>query len=121
MPVSERLALAVWDIVKVPFPYTNRPILQRRPALLIAQQAQGGAPRLLWLLMITSASHRRWNGDVEIDDPVAAGLPAPSMIRCAKVATVEADSVAPIGRLPLVSRIAVRAHICGSLAALLHA
>ena len=26
----------VWDVVKVPFPYRDRPVRQRRPALVIA-------------------------------------------------------------------------------------
>ena len=26
----------VWDVVKLPFPYTDRPIRQRRPALVVA-------------------------------------------------------------------------------------
>jgi hypothetical protein len=34
--------------------------------------------------MITSAENRGWPGDVEIDDPGAAGLPAPSLIQTAK-------------------------------------
>jgi len=25
-----------WDIIKVPFPYTDRPVRQRRPALVVA-------------------------------------------------------------------------------------
>jgi hypothetical protein len=28
--------LEVWDIIKVPFPYPDRPVRQRRPALVVA-------------------------------------------------------------------------------------
>jgi mRNA interferase MazF len=84
----------VWDIVKVPFPYTNRPIQQHRPALVVARLHHPGMPELLWVLMITSATHRRWPGDVEI-----AGLPAPSIVRCTKIATIEAKDAATIGHL----------------------
>jgi mRNA interferase MazF len=49
--------------------------------------------------MITSAENRGWPGDVEfVANYSAAGLPAPSLIRTAKVATVEARHVEPIGR-----------------------
>jgi hypothetical protein len=41
-------------------------------------------------MMITSASHRRWVGDIEISDLDTAGLPAASIVRSAKVATIEA-------------------------------
>jgi mRNA interferase MazF len=46
-----------WDIVRVPFPYTDRPIRQRRPALVIASGELLAVHRLLWLAMITSAEH----------------------------------------------------------------
>jgi mRNA interferase MazF len=87
-------AYDIWDIVKVPFPYTNRPIQQYRPALVIARLHHPGMPELLWVLMITSATHRRWPGDVEI-----AGLSAPSIVRCTKIATIDAKDAATIGHL----------------------
>ena len=37
----------VWDLVKVPFPYTNRPVQQRRPALVVAVHSNArGLPHL---------------------------------------------------------------------------
>lgn len=29
-------AFKPWDLIKVPFPYTDRPVRQRRPALVIS-------------------------------------------------------------------------------------
>ena len=46
----------VWDLVKVPFPYTDRPVRQRRPALVIAAGELEAAHGLLWLVMVTSAA-----------------------------------------------------------------
>jgi mRNA interferase MazF len=97
----------VWDIVKVPFPYTNRPIRQHRPALVAARHAQSGSPELLWVLMITSAGHRRWSGDIAISDIDTAGLPAASIVRSAKIATIEALDAQRIGCLPVSDRAAV--------------
>jgi mRNA interferase MazF len=54
---------------------------------------------LLWVLMITSARNHRRAGDVEIRDLERAGLPAPSVVRCAKIATVESDKATAIGTL----------------------
>ena len=79
----------VWDLVKVPFPYTNRPVQQRRPALVVAIPQAPGAPELLWVLMVTSAANRGWPGDIAISDLEAAGLSAPSLVRSAKMATIE--------------------------------
>ena len=83
-------AFKVWDVVKVPFPYTNRPVQQHRPALIIAMPKAAGGPALLWVLMVTSAANRGWTGDVTISDLTQAGLPAPSIVRPAKIATIEA-------------------------------
>ena len=90
----------VWDLVKVPFPYTNRPVQQRRPALVVAVPGAPGAPELLWVLMVTSAANRGWPGDVAVSDLAAAGLPAPSVVRSAKIATIEAQDAERIGQLP---------------------
>jgi mRNA interferase MazF len=88
------------EIVKVPFPYTDREVRQRRPALVISREPLGDG-RLYWVLMITSADHRRWPGDVALGKRHGeAGLPAPSVIRTSKVATVEQDRMEPLGRLP---------------------
>jgi mRNA interferase MazF len=84
-----------WDVVKVPFPYTDRPVQQRRPPLVLATHQAGGA-KLLWVLMITSAANRAWPGDIPIEDLAAAGLPAPSILRTAKVATIEAAVADPV-------------------------
>ena len=108
-------AFEPWDIVKVPFPYTDRPVRQRRPGLVIASGPHG----LLWLLMITSAGHRRWPGDVPVSDLAMAGLPAPSIVRCAKIATIEARDAQPLGQLPATDRPLVTAAVVQRLQALL--
>ncbi len=48
----------VLDIVKVPFPYISHPSHQHRPALVIVVNNRMTVPRLLWVLMITSAENR---------------------------------------------------------------
>ena len=98
----------VWDLVKVPFPYTNRPVQQRRPALVVAVPDVPGAPSLLWVLMVTSAGNRSWPGDVVVSDLAEAGLPAASVVRPAKIATIEAGDAERIGCLPDVDRLRIR-------------
>lgn len=89
----------VWDVVKVPFPYTDRPVRQYRPALVVAADELEQAHGLLWVLMITSASNRGWPSDVEISDINLAGLPVASLIRTAKIATIEARDAETLGKL----------------------
>src|SRR5690242_5106215 len=100
-----------WDVVKVPFPYTDRPVRQRRPALVIALGELQAVHSLLWLAMITSAANRGWRGDVSVSDIEAAGLPIPSIVRPAKLATIEARDAERLGTLARADRPAVRRYL----------
>lgn len=106
-----------WDIVKVPFPYTDRPVRQRRPALVVAAGDLQTRHDLVWVLMITSAENRGWPADVAVSDLAVAGLPAPSVVRTAKVAVIDRRDAEPLGTLPNADRAAVAAHLSGHLAA----
>lgn len=87
------------DVVKVPFPYTDRSTRQSRPALVISGGGIEAAHGLLWVVMITSAENSGWPGDVPINNLATAGLPAPSVIRSAKIATIEASAAARLGKV----------------------
>ena len=88
------------DVIKVPFPYTDRPTRQSRPALVVSTGTIEDAHGLLWVVMITSAENRGWPGDVPVNNLAAAGLPVPSVIRTAKIATIYASAGARLGRIP---------------------
>jgi mRNA interferase MazF len=88
MPISDGDRYGCWDVVIVPFPYTDRLAEKRRPALVVSGrelQTHG----LLWIAMITSAKNERWSCDVPIANFASAGLPAPSVVRTAKIACIE--------------------------------
>jgi mRNA interferase MazF len=88
------------DVVRVPFPYTDRSTRQRRPALVVSRGGLGEDGRLLWVAMITSAENRAWPEDVPFGPAYAdAGLPAPSLIRPCKLATIESGHAEKIGRV----------------------
>ena len=108
-----------WDIVKVPFPYTDRPVRQRRPALVISAGDLQTRHGLLWLVMITSAENRGWAGDATISDLAAAGLPAPSIVRPAKIATIEARDAERLGVLPMSDRAPVASYLVDRFGAVL--
>lgn len=110
---------SAWDIVKVPFPYTDRPVRQRRPALVLAAGELASAHGLLWLAMVTSAANRGWSGDVAISDLRAAGLPVPSIVRPAKIATIEARDAERLGTLPASDRAAVARYLRDTLGSVL--
>jgi mRNA interferase MazF len=89
------------EVVRVPFPYTDRPVRQHRPALVVSRGGIGDNGALLWVVMITSAENRPWAGDVPLGVRYQdSGLPAPSVIRPAKIATIEAAHAERLGRVP---------------------
>jgi mRNA interferase MazF len=89
------------DVVRVPFPYTDRETRQRRPALVVSRGTVDEADSLLWVVMITSAANRPWAGDVPLAQEYrTVGLPIPSTVRPAKIATIEARHADRIGQLP---------------------
>lgn len=91
------------DVVKVPFPYTDRATRQSRPALVVSTGTLEDSHRLVWVVMITSAENRGWSGDVSITDLALAGLPAPSLIRAAKIATIDATDATKLGKVSAAS------------------
>jgi mRNA interferase MazF len=71
-----------FDVVRVPFPFTDRQAEKNRPALVISDRVAFNHPSGHSVMaMITSASHAAWPLDVSISDLASAGLPAPSIIR----------------------------------------
>jgi len=81
-----------YDVVIVPFPYVDRLAEKRRPALVISTAALATFG-VLWVAMITSAANDSWTCDVPIADLERAGLPAPSVVRPAKIACIEPGRV----------------------------
>ncbi len=89
------------QIVRVPFPYTDRNTRQNRPALIISKGRLGETGSLLWVAMITSTENWGWQDDQDIGpDYAETGLPAPSVIRPSKIATIEATHATAIGQIP---------------------
>ena len=99
------------DVVRVPFPYTDRNTRQHRPALVISDGVVGPAQALLWVAMITSAANRPWPGDCPIGGYAEAGLPIPSLVRPAKITTIEARDAEAIGAVDDTTRERVMAAI----------
>ena len=71
-----------FDVVVVPFPFTDRAATRRRPALVLSHsRALGENPGRSVLAMITSADNPAWPFDVPVKGQVAAGLTSPSVVR----------------------------------------
>lgn len=71
-----------YDIVKVPFPFTDRQASKNRPALILSDGKTFNSPiNQCVMAMITSAKHSDWPLDTRIVHLLGTGLPAPSIIR----------------------------------------
>lgn len=69
-----------WDVVVVPFPFSDRAGDRRRPALVLSRRVFNQRGHTV-LAMITTAAHASWPGDVEVDDLEAAGLAVACRLR----------------------------------------
>jgi len=83
------MAFAQGDVLVLPFPYSDRLAEKRRPAVVVSKPALERAHGVVWVAMITSGRGAARADDVVIGDLARAGLPAPSVVRPVKIATVE--------------------------------
>jgi len=81
-----------FDVVVVPFPYSDRLAEKRRPALVVSHRDLPRRTSRVWVAMITSVVTAEL-GDVAITDFAACGLPVASTIRASKIATLDVSRV----------------------------
>ena len=70
-----------YDVVVVPFPFTDRHASKRRPALVLSKRKFQAEIGHTVLAMITSSDNTAWPLDVEILDLDRAGLASSSKVR----------------------------------------
>jgi mRNA interferase MazF len=87
------MPFAQGDVVVLPFPYSDRLAEKRRPAVVISKPALERTHGLIWVAMVTSDRGANKANDVPVSDLKRAGLPAPSLVRAVKIATIEPGRV----------------------------
>ena len=76
------MSYKAFDVVVVPFPFTDRATSKRRPALVLSDAAAFNSQvGHTVLAMITSAKNSDWPLDIDISGLDSAGLPAASVVR----------------------------------------
>jgi len=75
------LRLKPFDVVVVPFPFTDRNATKRRPALVLSNNLFNESSGHSVLAMITSAEQISWPGDLSISDVESAGLTTACLVR----------------------------------------
>ena len=98
-----------FDVVVVPFPFTDRATTKRRPALVLSDRRVFNQPvGQVVLAMITSAKHSDWPLDVDLHDLDAAGLPSASIVRMKLFTLDQLLILRKAGSLAQSDRISVR-------------
>ncbi|MEK6604539.1 MAG: type II toxin-antitoxin system PemK/MazF family toxin [Nitrospirota bacterium] len=69
-----------WDIIVVPFPFTERTGSKHRPALVLSQKPFNDDGHSI-LAMITTKVHLPWPGDTVLEAYSKAGLRTPCIVR----------------------------------------
>lgn len=87
-----------FDVVAVPFPFSDRPAVKRRPALVVSSAAFNQAHTQSILAMITSAPGR-WPSDVALHEWRKAGLHVPCRVRLKLFTLDDALILRKLGRL----------------------
>lgn len=94
----------LYEIVKVPFPFSDRANTKKRPVLILSEAKHFNAKNGCSIMaMITSLKPSRltWPTDIVIKNLESAGLPSPSLIRF-KLFTLDHRLI--IGRLGYLSK-----------------
>ncbi len=92
-----------WDVVVVPFPFSERPGAKRRPALVLSRPSFNKAGHSV-LAMITTRARRPWPADVEIANLAHAGLHIPCIVRLKMFTLDNRLLIKRIGSLSAVDR-----------------
>lgn len=70
-----------WDVVVVPFPFTDSIKSKPRPALVLSSSEFNLQNQHSVMAMITRAAQTKWFNDIEIQDEKSIGLNGRSFIR----------------------------------------
>ena len=94
-----------YDVVTVPFPFTDSSRKKKRPAVILSSSPHFNAKAGHSIMaMITSAKNTRWPLDVEIADLKKAGLPSESVVRMKLFTLDHRFVVEKIGSLSVMDR-----------------
>jgi mRNA interferase MazF len=88
----------IWDVIVVPFPFSEIAGTKRRPALVISRSSFNENGHTV-LAMITTRAHHPWPGDTELNDRRSAGLNLPCIVRLKAFTLDNRLIIRKIGRL----------------------
>ena len=100
-----------WDVVRVPFPFTDRAATKKRPALVLSTLVFNIQSGHTIMAMITKRDHSVWPYDYDVKDWTNAGLKFSSWVRM-KFFTIENSLIVDvIGKFQAVDIVGVKASV----------
>lgn len=105
-----------FEVVVVPFPFTDKSVAKRRPALIVSSAAFNQNHDHTILAMITTARLSDWPSDVPLEEWSAAGLVAACCVRLKLFTLDHTLIVRRVGLLTARDRTSVQAALSQSLA-----
>src|SRR6266568_1507656 len=99
-----------WDVVVVPFPFSNQPGTKRRPAMVLSDRSFNIRGHTV-LAMVTTSGHRSWPGDVALSDYKAAGLRMRCIVRLKLFTLDNRLLLKRIGSIPVNDQKKIRAQL----------
>jgi mRNA interferase MazF len=100
-----------FDVVVVPFPFTDKAKQKPRPALVISRRNFNASHGNVILLMITTAAQTQWPSDVPISSLKSAGLPSAWVVRFKMFTLDESIITKKIGVLSNQDRVSASASL----------
>ena len=95
-----------YETIVVPFPFSDIPILKRRPAVVLSGAAFNDANQSTVVAMITTAKATSWPSDVVLKDLLCANLPQPCLVRWRLATIPNALILRKLGALAVIDRLA---------------
>lgn len=88
-----------WDIILVPFPFTEKSANKRRPALVVSPTAFNRGSEIVVAFMTSNVKVRTRTGDHRVVDWIGAKLPKPTLIRMRFASISKSIVVRRLGKL----------------------
>lgn len=109
--------LAAFRVVRVPFPFSERLAVKRRPAVVLSAPSFQVRSGNVLLAMVTTAERSAWPLDWPILDLKEAGLKKPCLIRMKLFTLDERLLLEPLGLLAMTDQEGVAGRLADLLAA----
>lgn len=95
-----------YETIVVPFPFSDIPVLKRRPAVVLSGKKFNDDNSATVVAMITTAKATSWPSDIILKDLASANLPQPCLVRWRLATIPNALILRKLGVISAIDRLA---------------